>query len=240
MSTKSQSRRQRDAAQEQAVPGIRKVLDRKKSAQCWFELKVVHMRSQDYMTKVAGLFAKYRNPVVLAKIVRNGDFDKWQELHGQLPPIVERMSADFSKIWDMHKDKRKLCLSSEELTQAYRIFDLYQAFDMEFFELVSPIISGLNEIFNKALKMLLDAQEKLRVEMQEQAKAEAGDVTKVTDVSFTEEEKLPTLISDGESLVRPDPSLIPESLKQRHEQAHSNDGVVVDPNQGEQLIRPAL
>uniref|UniRef100_A0AAU7PF66 Uncharacterized protein n=1 Tax=Burkholderia phage vB_BgluM-SURPRISE13 TaxID=3159457 RepID=A0AAU7PF66_9VIRU len=162
MTKKSVGRRQRDA-ERRASTGMtgkgNKSFDREKSSRCWYELKSVHSRSQKNIDKLAGLISQYRHKVVLMKIAKNGDQPRFDELMASIPPLVEKMGKDFQDLWDSHADKKKLCLSYEELTQAFRIFEAYQAFDIDLFNVFQPIIGELNLIYNKALKELMEAQD---------------------------------------------------------------------------------
>jgi hypothetical protein len=104
----------------------------------------------------------------------------------------------------MHKDKKKLCLSAIELEQAMRIGEMYQAFDTDFYLTFSPIINELNAIFNKALKILLDAKEELEKNQAGQTEKDLIDPTVVSDVNYAEvkAEDIP-LPETQNSLVKP-------------------------------------
>jgi hypothetical protein len=201
MTRKSQSRRAKDAAAQEANGGKKNTakIQREKTTRCWYELKTVHARTQSYIEQLAHRMIQYAHPVVLLKIAKNGDTARFQELQKLLQEKAAHTAADFASLWDLHKDKNKLCLSLKELEQAYRIFDMYQAFDTDFFSTYQPIIEELNAIFNKALKQLLDAKDELAKTTIADAQAKMVDVNVVSDVEFTEvkkEEELPATIAD--------------------------------------------
>lgn len=184
MTQKSASRRQRDANRraQMGIASGKKTFDREKTSRCWYQLKEVHSRSQRSIEKLAELIAQYNHPVVLMKIAKNGDQAAFNAIQAKIPPAVEAMAKDFQALWDSHADKRKLCLSFEELQQAFRIFEAYQTFDIDLFNTFQPIIGELNVIYNKALSQLLEAQDELKLKM-------AADGTlPVSDVVFKEGE----------------------------------------------------
>jgi len=195
MALKSAGRRQRDAERRAAlgITGKKKTFDREKSSRCWYQLKEVHMRSQKNILKLAELFAQYNHPVVLAKIAKNGEEAQFIELQAKIQPATENIGKDFEALWASHGDKRKLCLSYEELQQAFRIFEAYQAFDIDLFNTFQPIIAGLNAIYNKALKQLLDTQDEL-------VKRAAEGLPLTTDVVF-EEGDMPAMAQEVEAPV---------------------------------------
>ncbi|HEX9137148.1 MAG TPA: hypothetical protein VF905_09425, partial [Nitrospirota bacterium] len=201
MTRKSSNRRAKDAAAQQAAggkPQSARVI-REKTTRAWYELKIVHSRTQSYIEELAKRMIQYAHPVVLLKIAKNGDTERFNELQKLIQEKAVVTGADFASLWDLHKDKNKLCLSVTELEQAYRIFDMYQAFDTDFFTTYQPIIEELNAIFNKALKQLLDAKDDLAKTTTEQAQAKMVDVNVVSDVDFTEikpEAELPATIAD--------------------------------------------
>lgn len=161
MTKKSVGRRNRDA-QRRADAGLSskgKAFDREKTSRCWYQLKEVHARSQKSIDKLAALISQYRHKVVLMKIAKNGEEPRFNELMAQIPPHVETMARDFQELWDSHADKKKLCLSYDELMQAFKIFEAYQAFDIDIFNNFQPIIGELNDIYNRALKELMEAQD---------------------------------------------------------------------------------
>jgi hypothetical protein len=185
MTKKSVGRRQRDT-ERRAAAGITgkgtKSFDREKTSRCWYQLKEVHTRSQRSIEKLALLIAQYRHKVVLMKIAKNGDEARFEELQASIPPLAEKMGKDFQDLWNSHADKRKLCLSYEELMQAFKIFEAYQAFDIDLFNVFQPIIGELNAIYNKALKELMEAQDATVVET-------LGNQPVITDVVLEEGDK---------------------------------------------------
>jgi hypothetical protein len=172
-----------------------KKFDREKTSRCWYQLKEVHMRSQRSIEKLAELIAQYSHPVVLMKIAKNGDQAEFEAIQAKIPPAVETMAKEFQELWDSHGHKRSLCLSYPELMQAFKIFEAYQAFDIDLFNVFQPIIAEANVIYNKALKQLLDAQDELSIKM-----AQEGQVAAVTDVVFKEGE-VPAMAKDVEKPV---------------------------------------
>lgn len=179
MTKKSASRRNRDTERRAAlgITGKKQGFDREKSSRCWYELKAVHTRSQGHIEKLARLISQYRHKIVLMKIAKNGDQERFNELQASIPPLAGKLQKDFEQLWQSHADKKKLCLSYAELAEAFRIFEAYQAFDIDLFNTFQPIIGEMNQIYNKALKQLLDAQDALVLEM-----AQKGQLPVVTDV----------------------------------------------------------
>lgn len=171
MTRKSASRRDADRKRAEQNGGKKVVarVNREKSSRAWYELNIVHARSQAYIQRLAEHMRKYVNPPVHLKIASNGDAPAWKELNASLNTNSEAFAKRFADLYDSHKDKKKLCLSLVELEQAMAIHNEYEKFDTDFFTTFQPIISGMNEIFNKALKQLLDAQDELAKKM-----AEAG------------------------------------------------------------------
>lgn len=201
MTRKSMSRRAKDAAAHEAAGGKKQSarVVREKTTRAWFELKIVHGRTQQYIEQLASRMVQYAHPIVLLKISKNGDTARFNELQKLMQEKAVVTGADFESLWNLHKDKNKLCLSVKELEEAYRIFDMYQAFDTDFFTTYQPIIEELNTIFNKALKQLLDAKDELAKNTIADAQAKLVDVNVVSDVDFTEvkkEEELPATIAD--------------------------------------------
>lgn len=230
MTVKSAGRRQRDAERRAAL-GItdkNKRFDREKTSRCWYELKAVHTRSQGNIEKLAILFGQYRHKVVLMKIAKNGDKEAFDALQAQIPPLAEKLAADFQALWDSHADKKKLCLSYAELSEAFRIFEAYQAFDIDLFNTFQPIISGLNQIYNKALKQLLDAQDELVVEMMKN-----GQLPDVTDVVLEEGDR-PQL---AEEVEQPKEGLDGIDAEALSAAAEAQEPINVDPRMGHDLIR---
>lgn len=210
MTQKSASRRQKDA-QRRAAAGItsgKKTFDREKTSRCWYQLKEVHARSQKNINKLAELFAQYNHPVVLMKVAKNGDQEAFNAELAKLQPLVVEMTKEFQALWDSHGHIRKLCLSYEDLSRAYRIFEAYQAFDIDLFNKFQPIIGALNLIYNKALTQLLEAQDALTVEQIEAARAagtdiailSAGDVPAAAKDVEAPAEGMEGISSDGEAL----------------------------------------
>jgi hypothetical protein len=237
MARKSASRRAKDAAAAQASGKVVKPsVVREKTTRAWYELKIVHSRTQSYIEQLAQRMIQYAHPVVLLKIAKNGDTDRFNELLKLLQEKAIVTGADFESLWNLHKDKKKLCLSVKELEEAHRVFDLYQAFDTDFFTTYSGIITDLNEIFNKALKQLLDAKDELAQETIESAQAKMADVNVVSDVEFTEVQPaadLPSTIAD---------LIVPAEVAQRaaEEVAEPAAEVEADPAVRNGLIRPNL
>ncbi len=188
MTRKSASRRAADAARAKAsggkLPSARVV--REKSTRAWYELKTIHARSQAYIQQLAERVQQYMNPIVIMKIDKNGDKARFDELLKDLTTNAMKTGVEFAALWDMHKDKKKLCLSAIELEQAMRVGEMYQAFDTDFYLTFSPIINELNAIFNKALKMLLDAKEELEKNQAGQTEKDLIDPTVVSDVNYAE------------------------------------------------------
>lgn len=166
MTAKSNARRQRDRqALEKSGVKKKQSFNREKSSRCWYELKEVHMRSARNFEKTARLFGQYNNPAVLAQIARNGDDARFQDLQLLVQSKVPALTKDFQDLYDQHKDKKKLCLSYNELQEAFKIFEAYQAFDTDFFLAIEPIVNELNSLFNKALGQLLEADGKPGVDV---------------------------------------------------------------------------
>lgn len=178
MTQKSASRRQRDANRraEMGITSGKKTFDREKTSRCWYQLKEVHGRSQRSIEKLAELIAQYNHPVVLMKIAKNGDEAAFNAVQAKIPPAVAEMAKVFQELWDSHADKKKLCLSFEELQQAFRIFEAYQTFDIDLFNTFQPIIGELNVIYNKALGQLLEAQDELKLKMATEGGLPVSDV----------------------------------------------------------------
>lgn len=170
MTQKSQGRRDRDAKQRAANGGKR--IDREKHSRCWFELKLTHSRSQEYIVKTAKLFGQYGVPKVLVRIQANGDRPRWEELQSSVPKLMETFMPRFQELFASHGDRKKLCLSYTELQLAFRIFEAYQVFDLDFYNAMSPIVEELNDIFNKALKQELEEGNVLIDEVAPRASAE--------------------------------------------------------------------
>jgi hypothetical protein len=199
MTAKSDSRRARDAKARAAaggkLPSAR--VQREKFTRCWYELKTVHARSQNYIEQLGNRMRQYMHGLVLLKIAKNGDKERFDALLVQIQELAPATAAEFQSLWEMHGDKKKLCLSMTEFEQAMAIFDKYQAFDIDFFNTYQPIISELNQIFNKALGQLLEAKDKLAAETMEDAAAKLLDPTVVSDVNYSQvPDNLPTSI-DG-------------------------------------------
>jgi hypothetical protein len=254
MTKKSQSRRNKDATlnAQMGISGKAPKMNREKSSRCWYELKTVHMRSAGYLGRAAELMQQYGNPVVLVKIAKNGDGARFNELQMSIPTLMQRVGEQFEALWDSHKDKKKLCLSYTELQDAFRIFEAYQVFDTDFFTTFQPIISELNDIFNKALNQLLEAQEELSAKMANGDYNAATDPTVVTDVEVNEV-KLPTPAMDMEELTpsKPvvqeapvpeeiDPPLSMQDLSAIMEEGVSQEPIQIDPAMNAGLIRPNL
>jgi hypothetical protein len=186
MTSKSDSRRARDAKARAAnggkLPSAR--VQREKFTRCWYELKTVHARSQNYIEQLGIRMRQYMHGIVLLKIAKNGDKERFDALLLQIQELAPATATDFENLWAMHSDKKKLCLSMADFEKAMAIFDLYQAFDIDFFNTYQPIISELNQIFNKALGQLLEAKDKLAAETMEDAAAKMLDPTIVSDVNF--------------------------------------------------------
>lgn len=219
MTKKSDSRLARDAKRREQLGITPKVrIDREKNSRSWYELKMTHKKSQDYIERTAKLFGQYNNAKVILQIVRNGKQDRWNELQKLVQEKMEVFGPRFKALWDSHKDKRKLCLSFTELTQAFQIFEAYQVFNMDFYNEFEPIIAELNEIFNEALKQLLDGETDPKV---------------VTDVDYRE----PAAVQEppkAEELG--DLGNMPEQ-----QPAAADDAKVdADPATGAELIRPEL
>lgn len=201
MTRKSQSRRAKDAAAMQAnggkMPNAR--LTREKSARCWFELKTVHGRTVGYVNGLARRMMQYANPVVLMKIAKNGDQERWELQNKLLQERAATAGTDLEELWNSHADKKHLCRSTTELGEALKIFEAYQTFDTDFYLTFSPIIKEMNEIFNKALGQLLEAQDELAKKAMETAQAKLLDPTVVSDVNYEEvpaSAALPTAVED--------------------------------------------
>lgn len=188
MTRKSASRRAADAERAKAnggkLPSARVV--REKTTRAWYELKTIHARSQAYIQQLAERVQQYMNPIVIMKVDKNGDKARFNELLVQLNTQAKKTGVEFEALWDMHKDKKKLCLSTAELEQAMRVGEMYQAFDTDFYLTFSPIINELNAIFNKALKMLLDAKEELEKNQNSQAEKDLIDPTVISDTPYEE------------------------------------------------------
>ncbi|BCM95241.1 hypothetical protein [Burkholderia phage FLC6] len=213
MTQKSASRRQKDA-ERRAAAGMtsgKKSFDREKTSRCWYQLKEVHQRSQKNINKLAELFAQYNHPVVLMKVAKNGEKEAFDAEIAKIQPLVAEMAKEFQALWDSHGHIRKLCLSYEELSKAYRIFEAYQAFDIDLFNKFQPIIGALNLIYNKALKELLEAQDALTVEQIEAARAagqevailDEGDVPQAAKEVEAPAEGMEGISADGEDALKP-------------------------------------
>lgn len=186
MTVKSKSRREKDAKARAANGGktVTGRMNREKTSRAWYELKMVHCRSQAYIEQLAHRMTQYQNPLVLAKIVKNNQADRFNFLQTQMQQAAGPVAIEFNELWDSHKDIKKLCLSITELDQAMTIFNRYQQFDMDFFNKFQPIITELNEIFNTALKQLLDSQAKIQEDIANDARAKMLDPTIVSDVNY--------------------------------------------------------
>lgn len=256
MTRKSQNRRQKDAAAAAAnggkLPNAR--VQREKSARCWYELKNVHARTVAYVNQLAQRMMQYANPIVLMKVAKNGDKERWDALNVTLQQRAGVAATDLEELWASHSDKTGLCHSVVELNQALKIFEAYQAFDMDFFATFSPIITELNEIFNKALKELLEAQDKLAAESVQNAQAKLLDPTVISDVNYAEVPAAP-LPKPVEDLEQPVGGVAKAEAKVEvvtEEQAsdlavvgveteeNSAEEINVDPAMGHSLIRPNL
>lgn len=159
MTTKSQSRRDRDAKnrKELGITGSQS-FNRSKSARAWYDLKMAHARTNEYIVKLANNMLKYANVPVFKRISEKGLAQEFMALQKQIiakqPAFVARLTA----LWDSHKDKKKLCLSITELEAAMNIMHGYETFDTEFYFEFSPIVSKMNEIFNGVLDELIAEQ----------------------------------------------------------------------------------
>lgn len=149
MTKKSAARIARD--KEARSSGGKKSFDRERMSRCWYELKQVHVRAQKYIEKTALLFCQYANTEVHEQIVKNGKGELFNSLQAKIPPIMVGFHERFEELWNSHKDKKKLCLSYNELTEAVRIFEAYNAFNMDFYLSFSEIIEDINEIYNEAV-----------------------------------------------------------------------------------------
>ena len=214
MTKKSASRRNRDAQAFQAAGGKAPTprVQRETSARVWFELKNIHKRSAAYITATAEQIAKYSNPVVLAKIAKNGKMDRFKELNLQLQQKLAVTFASFEALWNSHKDRKYICKTAADLQVAYAIIEQYQAFDIDFYTTYSELISEMNGTFNEALRQLLNAAAALQGQPTEEQ-----DVSVVTDVVV--KEPLPAEAVDvakpttGEVPPVPDNHVDPEVVK---------------------------
>lgn len=188
MTEKTQSRRDRDAKARAAHGGNVTTIsrNREKTTRAWYELKVVHQRTTSYIHQLAEKMQQYNNPLVLSKIAKNGDADAFKVLQARFQQHAATLAVDLQELWNRHKDRKKLCLSIKEVHEAYEVFGQYQQFDADFFGTFQPLLSDMNDIFNKALKQLLDAQNALQTETIETAQAKMLDVNVISDVEVTE------------------------------------------------------
>lgn len=204
MTRKSQSRRAKDAATLQAnggkMPNAR--LQREKSSRCWYELKNVHARTVGYVNGLAQRMMQYANPLVMMKIAKNGDQERWELQNKILQERAATAGTDLEELWNSHKDKKHLCRSSVELAEALRIFEAYQTFDTDFYLTFSPIVKEMNEIFNKALQQLLDAQDELAKKAVEEAQVKLTDPSVVSDVNYAE---VPATVTGAKVTDLPEP-----------------------------------
>lgn len=186
MTVKSKSRRERDA-QLRLKHGkvVNKTLSREKTSLAWYELKRTHARTQQYIVDLAERTMQYANITVVSKIITNGDKERFDFLMGQIKQAAGIKATDFEELYNSHKDKTGRCTTMSDVEAAMVIFGNYEKFDTDFFTTFQPLISELNQIFNKALEQLLDAQDKLRVEMANDAKSKM--LSPIADGSFYED-----------------------------------------------------
>lgn len=173
MTTKSKSRRERDAQLRLKAGGkiVNKRQSREKTALAWYELKNTHAASQRYIIDLGERMKQYVNVTVLAKIIKNGDKDRFDSLFNQIIEATKVTMVEFEALWNSHKDKKERCHSMKDVEAAMVIFGNYEKFDTDFFTTYQPLISELNLIFNKALRELLEAQDQANTTMASTAKA---------------------------------------------------------------------
>lgn len=224
MTKKSASRLARDAKtrRDAGVPQNTR-FNREKSSRSWYELKMVHNRSIEYVKKTAQHFALLTDPRVLARIAEHKNGPRFLELNKEAAALAATFDKRLNDLWDQHKDKRKLCLSHTELTEAFRLFEAYQLFDVDYYTEFSHVINQLNEMWNSALMELL-------------AEQNAAEGSAVTDLTLNNETPAP--FADDPSIPKHVPA--EELISAAHEKAKDQEDVGVDPKIGRGLIRPIM
>lgn len=159
MSTKSAARREKDKARLEQMGKKRNTganHQREVTARSWFELKAVHRRTSDYIMNTAVQLAKYSHPTVTLKIADNNDDAEFNAKASSIPVMIAPLQKDLAALWARHEHKKGRCIGMADIEEAFKLFEAYEALGVEFYSLVEPVITRLNEIYNKALKQLLN------------------------------------------------------------------------------------
>lgn len=158
MASKSDARIARDKARLKAAgkPRLNNATkNRQVTSRSWYELKQVHIRSARYMARMGDFLRKYLNPQVLMKITDNGRQKEFDDLQRSIPVLMAPFAAEFEAMLKQHEHKRSACTTLEDMELAYRLFEDYQKFDMDYYTVFQPLTTKMNEIFNEALSQLL-------------------------------------------------------------------------------------
>lgn len=170
MTEKSKQRRMKDAQARNAIGGNKNTkFNREKASRSWYELKIVHAKTQSYMEQLGKQMEQYLNPLVLLRIARHGKSERFIELQKQIQSKAPEFMTRFEELYKKHEDKKKLCLSLKELEEAMNIMQQYDTFNLDFFNAFKEIIDELNTIFNTALKELIAEKDQAAIDATQEA-----------------------------------------------------------------------
>ena len=166
MTKKSKTRLLADQAAREAAGGRVKNLTQSRTitSSAWHGLKQTHKRSSDHLVKLAGLVSQYVDPVVLMKVSDNGDKDRFNQLHLDVQEQMKGVGKEFSDLYDEHKDRNGACTTATEMQLAISLAERYQRFDVSLMEKFQPIISDMNEIYNRAMRQLEEIRQQVEAE----------------------------------------------------------------------------
>lgn len=164
--------------------GARRRLDREKTSRAWYDLKTAHNRSADIFANLGNLMAQYNNPHVILGMGPAGN-ELFKHHIAQIKNLQLQFKEQLERLWDLHKDKKGLCHSYDDVVTAFGIYEQYQDFKVKIYENFKPHFDVLTDTYNASIDALLAKDKELSIsQVSSMPKPEGVDVV---DAAETQE-----------------------------------------------------